>query len=152
VYRHFSSKAALRDAVTERWLDRISTPLEAVAGEDGPAGERLHRWLALLSGAKRRMAREDPELFATYVTLTEEAREVVTAHVDILSGQLARIISDGVRRGEFGVEDPKATGRAVLDATARFHHPVHVASWSEPGIDDAFEAVRTLLLNGLLPR
>ena len=30
VYRHFPSKAALRDAVAERWLARISEPLEAV--------------------------------------------------------------------------------------------------------------------------
>ncbi len=27
VYRHFASKAALRDAVTERWLARVSGPL-----------------------------------------------------------------------------------------------------------------------------
>ena len=31
VYRHFPSKAALRDAVPERWLHRISEPLAAVA-------------------------------------------------------------------------------------------------------------------------
>jgi Aldo/keto reductase family/Bacterial regulatory proteins, tetR family len=48
VYRHFTSKAALRDAVTERWLESISFPLEAVAREDGPAAERLQRWLDLL--------------------------------------------------------------------------------------------------------
>jgi len=36
VYRHFPSKAALRDAVTERWLARVSAPLAAVAVEDGP--------------------------------------------------------------------------------------------------------------------
>ena len=30
VYRHFPSKAALRDAVTQRWLARVSEPLEAV--------------------------------------------------------------------------------------------------------------------------
>ena len=33
VYRHFPSKAALRDAVTERWLAEISGPLEGVATE-----------------------------------------------------------------------------------------------------------------------
>ena len=27
IYRHFESKAALRDAVTARWLHRISAPL-----------------------------------------------------------------------------------------------------------------------------
>ena len=36
VYRHFSSKAALRDAVTERWLARVSDPLATIAAEDTP--------------------------------------------------------------------------------------------------------------------
>jgi len=30
VYRHFPSEAALRDPVTERWLDRVSTPPEEI--------------------------------------------------------------------------------------------------------------------------
>ena len=33
VYRHFPSKASLRDAVAKRWLDRVSTPLEKIAEE-----------------------------------------------------------------------------------------------------------------------
>jgi AcrR family transcriptional regulator len=53
VYRHFESKAALRDAVTDRWLARIGTPLEKIAAEDGPAADRLRRWLVKLSQAKR---------------------------------------------------------------------------------------------------
>src|SRR6266540_155570 len=84
VYRHFPSKAALRDAVTERWLIGISEPLEAVADEEGPAPERLQRWLDLLVGSKRSKALGDPELFATYVELTADARDVVKAHVDAL--------------------------------------------------------------------
>ncbi|MGV2788298.1 TetR family transcriptional regulator, partial [Clostridium perfringens] len=28
LYRHFPSKAALREAVTERWLQRIADPLQ----------------------------------------------------------------------------------------------------------------------------
>ena len=73
VYRHFGSKAALRDAVTERWLESISTPLAAIASEEGPAPERLRRWLDGLVHAKRRKALEDPELFATYVELYHRA-------------------------------------------------------------------------------
>src|SRR6266508_2226409 len=37
VYRHFASKAALRDAVAERWLARVSAPLAEIAAADGPA-------------------------------------------------------------------------------------------------------------------
>ena len=48
VYRHFPSKAALRDAVAERWLAGVSQPLAEIANEAGPAPERLRRWLDLL--------------------------------------------------------------------------------------------------------
>ena len=149
VYRHFPSKAALRDAVTEHWLERISAPLAAVAIEDGPATERLRRWLDLLVTSKRARAQEDPELFATYVELTATAREVVKGHVGTLTGQLARIIADGIARGEFASTDPATAGRAVFDATARFHNPTHAPEWSDPGIDAAFEGVRSLVLRGL---
>jgi AcrR family transcriptional regulator len=149
VYRHFPSKAALREAVTERWLARVSVPLAAVADEDGPAPERLRRWLGLLVASKRRMAREDPELFATYNELAGEAREVVRAHVDTLVAQLAAIIADGVERGELQAANPAAAGRAVFDATARFHNPVHAPEWSDPRIDAAVEGVWSLVLSGL---
>ena len=62
VYRHFPSKAALRDAVAERWLDRVSTPLDvARRARQAPAPERLRRWLDALIAAKRRKAHGDPE-------------------------------------------------------------------------------------------
>ena len=151
VYRHFPSKAALRDAVTERWLASISSPLDAVARAGGPAGERLREWLDLLVETKRRRALDDPELFATYVELTAGAREVVSAHVSALVDQLAGIISRGVADGSLslGADDVDATARAVFDATARFHNPVHAAEWSDPGIDAAYGRVRDLVLSGL---
>jgi AcrR family transcriptional regulator len=149
VYRHFNSKAALRDAVTESWLESISSPLQAVAREDGPAAERLQRWLDLLVRSKRTKALDDPELFATYIELATKAREVVNAHVDTLVAQLGRIVTDGVARGEFEVNDTAAAARAVFDATSRFHNPAHAAEWPSPGTDAAYERVRTLVLRGL---
>jgi len=149
VYRHFPSKAALRDSVAERWLARVSEPLAAVAAEDMPAPQRLRRWLDQLIAAKRRMARDDPELFATYHSIAMEARDVVRAHVDTLAGQITRIVADGVARGEFTLDDPAAAGRAVFDATSRFHNPSHAAEWSDPGIDTAFDRVWSLIVHGL---
>jgi AcrR family transcriptional regulator len=152
VYRHFPSKAALRDAVTERWLAEISAPLAAVADEGGDARERLRRWLDLLVSSKRGKALGDPELFATYVGLTAEARDVVMAHVETLVSQLAGIIVDGIEEGAFEAAEPPAAARAVFDATARFHNPVHAAEWSDPEIDTAYEEVKGLVLAGLAPK
>ena len=149
VYRHFPSKAALRDAVTKRWLHRIMVPLAAVVEEDGPAPERLRRWLVLLTSSKRKRVLDDPELFATYLALASDAREVVAAHVEELADQLARIIADGIARGEFTPRNPAAAGRAVLDATTRFHKPAHAGEWGDPGIDAALDGVVSLILAGL---
>ena len=152
VYRHFPSKAALRDAVAERWLARVARPLEATVSEPGPAIDRLGRWLQQLAATKQRMAREDAELFATFRQLTEEAREVVAAHVDHLADQAARIVADGVAAGEFAEVDPAVTGRAVVHATARFHHPAHAEEWADPAVAADLAAVWAMLVSGLLAR
>jgi AcrR family transcriptional regulator len=149
VYRHFPSKAALRDAVAERWLASVSEPLANIADRAGAAPRRLRNWLDGLVEAKQSRARDDPELFATYVQIAGESREVITQHVDTLVDQLARIISDGVKSGDFAAKDPKTTARAVFDATARFHNPANAASWSDPGIKREYEQVRSLILIGL---
>jgi AcrR family transcriptional regulator len=152
VYRHFPSKAALRDAVMERWLEATMPPLRAVVDSPGPASERLRRWLETVISIKRARAFGDPELFATFLALAEEAREVVQRHVEEMAGQIAAIIADGVASGEFGTADPVQSGWAVLYATARFHNPRHAAEWSDPGIDAMFEGVWNLILNGLKTR
>ena len=41
VYRHFPSKASLREAVAKRWLDRVNAPLAKIAESSGPAPARL---------------------------------------------------------------------------------------------------------------
>jgi AcrR family transcriptional regulator len=149
VYRHFPSKAALRDAVTERWLKRVSDPLEKIVQGEGPAPDRLRDWIDALIATKRAKVGSDPELFATYQALIDDSRDVVVEHVNTLAGQASRIIADGVGRGEFAVDDPEAAARAMLTATLRFHHPSHASGWLESGIDEDFEGVWRFVLAGL---
>lgn len=99
-----------------------------------------------------RMAREDPELFATYHSIGMASRTVVTAHVDAPAAPIAKIISDGVASGEFAVDDPATAARAVLTATARSHNPVHASTWDAPGLDEEFDVVWNLILTGLAAR
>ncbi|WP_328538891.1 TetR/AcrR family transcriptional regulator [Streptomyces sp. NBC_00344] len=152
VYRHFRTKAALREAVTERWLDRSVADLAQYTDRSsGPAPVRLEGWLNALFAAKRRKAGGDPELFATYSVLIAESSGVVERHIGALTGQLARIVEDGCAQGEFtvGHTDHATTARAIFDATGRFHDPVYAAQWSGAGIEEAFVAVRDLVLRGL---
>lgn len=149
VYRHFPSKAALRDAVAAGWLERIVEPLTEIVDGPGSASQRLRDWVVALSDIKHELAGSDPELFDTYVGLAIEARGVVAAHESHLAGQLATIITDGARTGEFAVDDPERAGWSVFRATARFHHPAHAAEWVRPEIAAEIDELCDLLLRGL---
>jgi AcrR family transcriptional regulator len=149
VYRHFPSKASLREAVAKRWLDRVSTPLAKIAESSGPAPARLERWLRALFTAKHQRVSEDPEMFATYLTLAREACQTVKAHKESLTDQVETILSDGMKQGVFQVSDAKTTARAIFDATIRFHHPAHAGEWSDPELPARIDAVLALLLRGL---
>jgi AcrR family transcriptional regulator len=134
VYQHVASKAELRQLV--------------VAGS-GPAPQRLRRLFDTLSATKRRRAAEDPELFAAYRTLAGDSQAVRNAHVDELVALAAAIIRAGVKEGTFRKVDPIAAGRAVLWATARFHHPVHAGEWGRAGLHAEYDEVWKLLMEGL---
>jgi len=149
VYRHVATKAELRGLVVGQWVEATMPPLRAIANRPGSAPQRLRRLIDALIDVKRRRADDDPELFAAYRTLAADAQSVVAAHVDELVRLAAMVIRSGVREGAFRTVDPVATGRAVLFATSRFHHPVHAAEWGDPAIDAAYNDVWKLLMNGL---
>ena len=149
VYRHFPSKASLREAVAKRWLDRANAPLAKIAEAPGPAAARLERWLRTMLAIKHKKISDDPEMFATYLALAQEACAVVKAHRERLIDQIAHILSDGVEQGEFEVADVKATARAVFDATIRYHNPAHSEEWNDPALPARIDALLALLLRGL---
>jgi AcrR family transcriptional regulator len=149
VYRHFPSKASLREAVAKRWLDRVNAPLQKIAESSGPAPERLERWLRTMIAIKHKKVCDDPEMFETYLTLAQEACKVVKAHKDGLVDQIAHILSDGVKQNLFEVADLKASARALFDATSRFHHPAHAEEWNDPALPARIDTVMALLLRGL---
>lgn len=149
VYRHFPSKASLHQAVAKRWLDRANAPLAEIAEATGPAPARLEKWLRAMFDIKYKKVCEDPEMFATYLTLAQEACQAVKAHKERLVDQVAHIISDGVKQGAFQVADVKVAARAVFDATTRFHHPAHSDEWKDPALAARSDALLALLLRSL---
>jgi AcrR family transcriptional regulator len=149
VYRHFPSKQSLRQAVAKRWLERVSAPLIRIAEESGPAPARLERWLRTLCRTKQTKVLEDPEMFATYLTLANEACVVVKAHKEGLADQITGILADGVKQGAFHIIDVKATARAILDAVSRYYHPAHSEEWKDPELAMRFDALLGLVLKGL---
>ncbi|CAH1230910.1 hypothetical protein PAECIP111891_06767 [Paenibacillus allorhizoplanae] len=151
LYRHFESKAALREAVTSRWLHTsIAVPLEAIAsGTGGSAVERLRLWLDTLIQTKRKFAAEDAEMFAMYANVTVIEVEMISTHMYRLIKQLEQIIEAGMASKELKQGNSESLARAVFLATSRFHHPSHAGEWAMGSLGEDFESVWQLLLGGL---
>ncbi|WP_274654675.1 TetR family transcriptional regulator [Paenibacillus humicola] len=149
LYRLYDNKAALKEAVVERWLERSLPPLIAVAEEDGPAELRLYRWLDTLRTYKRNRSRRDPELFEMYAGLVKEAPSALQKHRDRLLGQLAAIIEDGISQETIARQDVRMAAEAVYTATTPFHHAAHASEWELPEADSRFEAIWRLISHGL---
>jgi AcrR family transcriptional regulator len=153
VYRHFPSKAALREAVIRRWLDRVQEDLARAVRPPGPAPtDRLRALLTTMFAVKWAKAREDPELFATFRVLAAEHSGVASAHVAFLLTQIREIVVDGIEGGVFTAGEPAVIARAVFDATGRFHDPAHAAAWQSPEIEAESANVISLILDGIRAR
>jgi len=148
VYRHVASKAELRDLVVARWTAATIPPLRAAAARPGSAPERLRCMFDALIAVKRRKAAEDPEVFAAYRTLAADAQSAVAAHVAELIELAAEIIRTGQVDGTIRAVDPEKTGRSLLLATSRFHHPVHAEEWNDPAVDQAYDDLWHVLMHG----
>lgn len=149
VYRYILSKTELRNAVVDRWLQRLFAPLEAIVSEGGSANARLRHWIETLSAAKQNNFRDDPEMFALYGQLAASSPTAVDAQLERLIEQIHAIVVDGIKCGEFRSNDAAGAARAILMATSRFHHPAHAAEWTSPSFEASFEEVWTLITVGL---
>ncbi|BCM91583.1 hypothetical protein IAD21_03458 [Abditibacteriota bacterium] len=152
VYRHVATKAELRDLVVGRWIEAHMPQLRAIADLPTPAPQKLKQYFDTLIAIKRRRSTEDPELFVAYRTLAADAESVVAAHLDELVNLTATIIQSGVDEGTFRTNDAVATGRAMLFATSRFHHPSHASDWGDPTLDTIYNDVWQMLMGGLCVR
>ena len=129
VYRHISSKAALRAAVIQRWLERVALQTDEIAGREIPADIRLAEWLTGLARIKQRKVVDDAELLSASAQIVRETPQVERDHSARLTAQVVKVLQDGLKDGTLpGVGEPQSMATAILNATFRFHHPDLVAT------------------------
>ena len=135
VYRHFPSKAELFGEVFRRQAHQELGVLEEIATHDSPALERLAEATEVL--ARRALA--SPTL--AYAQIAEPVEQEVEAERLVLRrgyrDAFARILADGIERGELEPHDTQTYGAAILGAIsealvsplgARTHSEALVAS------------------------
>jgi AcrR family transcriptional regulator len=147
IYRHFRSKADIFDALVIEAMRDEEEMASRFAETDGPIAERLEGMVLALHARKRDRFATDPEVYGLYRRIVEERPEIIAAYAGAVTALVARILADGIRRGEVRIDDVEAAAGVVRDAVTVFVHPAHVAAALAAGLPSermARNVVRTL--------
>lgn len=145
VYRHFSSKAELHEAITARWLERISSPLSEIVNKKTSPKKRLREWFEKLIAIKHDIVINDPEMFESYSVLAKKMpKQKKFKHITSLFSQVEQILTDGKEKGVFDIDDCAVTARTLFFGTVRYHHPLHALEWEDKQIMEDFDQLFSL--------
>jgi len=148
VYRFFSSKNAIVEAICQRCLGELEDRAWAVARSRGSAAERMERLVVEILAYHRENLLTDQRVNDMVLAAIELSWGAIRAHKEHMRGVFEAILRDGVESGEFDRVDPRETSRLLMISLVHFCHPVLVAQYLQDQQDlegDARASVRFLL-------
>jgi AcrR family transcriptional regulator len=144
VYRFFSSKNAIVQAICQRCLGDLEQKAWAVARSRGSASERIERlFLEILSYHKENLLTEQ-RVHDMVLVAIEQNWAAIRAHKEKIRTVVEVILRDGIEAGEFAQVDPHETARRLVRALVSFEHPVLIAQCLQDGEDVDKELLATL--------
>jgi AcrR family transcriptional regulator len=143
VYRYFTSKSALIDALVANWLRSLEELVETVIGAPDPVPDKLERMITAISRAYRAAKAEEPELFEAFVTATASSRAVSRKHRARLRKAFERVLDEGISSGVITVRERSRAQALLIDCCWRFIDPASILIEADTaaGVDGRLERV-----------
>ncbi|VFU07036.1 TetR/AcrR family transcriptional regulator [Methylocella tundrae] len=142
VYRFFSAKAEINEAVGGRLLRSVEAAVDDVVKQPGRPAEKLRAAIAAIEKANADRFLSNRKLHELVETAFNENWPIVHEHVKTIHASLSAIISQGVHEGEFHADDYQLAALLVHSACIRFCHPrlmVECAQDPEPTLDQMID-------------
>ena len=151
VYRYFTSKVALVDALVANWLRPLEDRIDTVVSAADPVPDKLERMVSAIARAYRAARIEEPELFAAFAAATSAGRPVARKHRTRMRRAFERVIEEGIGTGIIGMRDRGKAQTLLVDASWRFIDPASVLAETDEGtsLDGRLERVLEAALQRL---
>jgi AcrR family transcriptional regulator len=154
VYRFFSSKNAIVEAICQRFLKELEEKAWATARAKGPAARRLERlFLEILAYHKENMLTEQ-RVNDIVLAAMDLSWDAIRKHKESMHTIVEVLLRDGIVAGEFEAVDPDKTATEIMQAMVSYCHPVLLAQCL-PEHDDIEADARAsvaFLLRAITPR
>lgn len=154
IYRFFSSKHAIVEAICQRALAELEQEAWAVARSPGPASHRIEQLVMAIVNYHKDNFLSERRVYDMVLVAIEHSWDVIRAHKEVVRSITERILREGIAAGEFEPVDPRETSKLILRSLVVFMHPVLIAKCLEDQEDLETEpraAVR-FLLRSITPR
>jgi AcrR family transcriptional regulator len=149
LYTHFEDKAALLDAVSERWLAEIDASLDAICKKPGKPTEKLFAWMLALHRAKCDKVRNDPELYKSFDAVANAKKPYVQRHIALMHSQLVGLMQEAIAKRRLRSASPETMAEVVWESMMAFHHPKLVAHHIEEKREPLLKLVLGSVVKGL---
>jgi AcrR family transcriptional regulator len=140
VYRFFSSKNAIVEAICQRCLRELEESCWQVARDRGSAAARMQRLVREILAYHRDNLLTEQRVNDIVLVAMEHSWAAIRAHKATLCAIVETILRDGISKGEFAAVDARDTAQLVLRSLVVFTHPVLIAQSLQDGIDLEAEA------------
>lgn len=138
VYRFFSTKSEINEAVGRRLLHAVEAVGERIVKQPAPAREKFRAFLLAIEKTTKDRFCSARKLHDLVEKAFSENWSIAHDHIEKIIKLLSEIISQGEREGDFAVSDCGLAAILVHSACIRFCHPrllVECAQDPEPTID-----------------
>jgi len=147
LYAHFTDKAALLDAVTERWLEETRGVLDGVRQRSADPISKIEDWFVTLYRLKRERVLRDPEVYRAFDVAAALRKPFIVAHLTAIQEQLADLIKE--TEGALGSETPVSQAAFLYEALSSFLHPKLIAEHVEEDREPRLRRLLGIVLNGI---
>jgi AcrR family transcriptional regulator len=154
VYRFFSSKNAIVQAICQRCLAELEQKAWTVARSRAPASQRLEKLVLEILAYHKENLLTDQKVNDIVLVAMEQSWDAIMAHKEVVRTAIELILRDGIDSGEFEPIEPRETSAIILRSLVAFCHPVLIAQALQDGHDLEAEA-RALIrfeLRAITPR
>jgi AcrR family transcriptional regulator len=154
IYRFFSSKHAIVEAICQRCLAELEEKAWAVARSPGSASQRLEQLVIAIVNYHKDNLLSERRVHDMVLVAIEHSWDVIRAHKEVIRNITERILREGIAAGEFESIDPHETAKHFMRSLVVFMHPVLIARCLEDQEDLEVEASAALrfLLRSITPR
>ena len=154
VYRFFSSKNAIVEAICKHCLTEVEEMAWTVARSKASGAERMERLILEILAYHKENFVSEQRVNELVVAAIEGSWDAIKAHKQNMQNVAELILRDGIAAGEVEPVEPGPTAELIMRSVVCFTHPLLIGQCVEEGQDVEAEARASIrfLLRAITPK